>query len=173
MSSSRRQLQSGSAERVSLMTCDALFSLAPCTNRSFSSSTCRFAAQAQCFVSFYVCVAKTLGFAFPGIRFEVFLLGTIAQAFARVSFLLAMSYNRLVLTCFKSALFAQSHRHYAGESFPGRVAHIARMQSQPSRRCGWVESLLLWRGAHCENAKRTLCALRAGRIALAVARRIV
>ena len=41
--------QWGSAERVSLMTCDALFSLALCANRSFSSLTCRFAAQAQCF----------------------------------------------------------------------------------------------------------------------------
>ena len=39
----------GSAERVRLMTCDALLSLALRANRSVSSSTCRFAAQAKCF----------------------------------------------------------------------------------------------------------------------------
>ena len=45
----------GSAGRVRLMTCDALSSSALCSNRSFSSLTCRFAAQVQYFVSFYVC----------------------------------------------------------------------------------------------------------------------
>ena len=48
--------QWGSAERVSLMTCDVQFSLALCANRSFSSSTCHFAAhilkmQSECKVN--------------------------------------------------------------------------------------------------------------------------
>ena len=63
--------QWGSAERVSLMTCDVLFSLAVCANRSFSSSTCRFAAQAQCFGGLRVLVAVPVGFATQGGRFEV------------------------------------------------------------------------------------------------------
>ena len=64
--------QWGSAERVSLMTCDALFSLALCANRSLSSSTCRFAAQAPCFVRLHVCVATQSGSRFRGRRSEVF-----------------------------------------------------------------------------------------------------
>ena len=44
------------------------------------------------------------------------------------------------------------------------------MRSEPSAHIGWVESLSLSRGAHFERAKKTLCALRMGRIALAVAR---
>ena len=39
------------------MTCDVLFSSALCANRSFSSSTCHFAAQAQCFGRLRVLVA--------------------------------------------------------------------------------------------------------------------
>ena len=48
------------------MTRDALFSLALCTNRSFSSSTCRFAAQAQCFGRLHVLVAVPVAFAMQG-----------------------------------------------------------------------------------------------------------
>ena len=61
--------QWGSAERVRLMTCDVLFSLALVANRSFSSSTCRSAAQEQCFVRLHVCVANAVGFAFQGSSF--------------------------------------------------------------------------------------------------------
>ena len=46
------------------------------------------------------------------------------------------------------------------------AVHILR----PSAHFGWVKLLSLWRGAHFEHAKRTLCALWAGEIALAVAR---
>ena len=43
-----------------------LFSLALCTNRSVSSSMCRFAAQAQCSGRLRVLVAVPLGFAIQG-----------------------------------------------------------------------------------------------------------
>ena len=42
--------------------------------------------------------------------------------------------------------------------------------SWQAHHCGWVKSLSLWRGAHFEIARRTLCALWVGQIALAVAR---
>ena len=58
--------QWGSAERVSLMTCDVLFSLALCVVRSFSSLTCRFAAQAPCFGRLLVLVAVPVGVAIQG-----------------------------------------------------------------------------------------------------------
>ena len=48
--------------------------------------------------------------------------------------------------------------------------HILRTRSEPSAHFGWVKSLSLWRDAHFEHAKRTLCALWVGQIALAVAR---
>ena len=63
------QFQWGCAERASLTTCEVLFSLALCVNRSFSCSTFRFAAQAQCFVKLHVCIANAVGFAFPGVSF--------------------------------------------------------------------------------------------------------
>ena len=49
-------------------------------------------------------------------------------------------------------------------------AHILRTRSEPSAHFGWLKSLSLWRGAHFERAKRTLCGLWVGQIALAVAR---
>ena len=62
--------QWGSAERVTLMTCDVLFSSALCANCIFSSSACRFAAQAQCFVR----LQMQWDSRFKGRRFEVFCL---------------------------------------------------------------------------------------------------
>ena len=56
---------------VFLMDWQVLFSLALCANRSFSSSTCRFATQAQCFGRLCVLVAAPVGFAIQGGRFEV------------------------------------------------------------------------------------------------------
>ena len=53
---------------VFLMDRQGLFSLALCANRSFSSSTCRFAAQAQCFGRLCVLVAVPLGFSVVALR---------------------------------------------------------------------------------------------------------
>ena len=50
------------------------------------------------------------------------------------------------------------------------AVHILSMRNAPSAHFGFVKSLSLWRGARFEHAKRTLCALWVGQIALAVAR---
>ena len=86
-----------------------LFSLALCANRSFSSSTCRFAAQAQCSGRLRVLVAAPLGFAIRGWSLLGFLLGRRVIVFAPAPFSLALSYNRLVLAGLKRVKIGRSH----------------------------------------------------------------
>ena len=87
------------------MTCDVLFSLALCANRSFSSSTCRSAAQAQCFGRLRVLVAA------PGV---VALRCPAWQARDSVC-AGALSYNQLVLASLKHVKIG---RHHSGATVP-------------------------------------------------------
>ena len=64
----------------------ALFSLALCANRSFSSSTCCFAAQAQCFGRLRVLVAVPVGVAIQAGRFEVSCLAARDSVYAGAVF---------------------------------------------------------------------------------------
>ena len=109
------------------MTCDVLFSLALCANRSFSSSTCRFAAQAQCFGRLRVLVAVPVGFAIQGWSLGGLLLGRRVIVFAPAPFSLALSYNRLVLAKLKHVNIGQNHSGLQSRASFGCVSYTCQI----------------------------------------------
>ena len=92
--------------------------------------------------------------------------------FALVPFLLALSYNRLVLASLKHVNIGRNHsgaivldacRKRVKVAFRGRsnslddFEFVASFLCVTGRHFDSARSLSLWRGAHFENAKRTLC----------------
>ena len=136
-------------ERVIWMICDVLFSLVLCGNRSCWHVQCCFAAKAQCFVRFHVCVANPL----IAIRVSRGLVLRHASVCSSVVFVGPVVQSAR-FDVFQKALFAQIHDHFIGERFHGDVAvRVLRSRSEPSAHFGRVESLSLWRGAHFESAR--------------------
>ena len=139
--------QWGSAERLSLMTCDVLFLLA-CARI--------VASQARRVVSLRrrsVCELLRLRCIHNGIRVSaVFVLRCFAWN-ARASVCRSVHLARFALL-HKSTFRANSLPfNWRKVSRSSCAAHVAQMQSELSAHFGWVQSLSLWRRAQIENAR--------------------